>query len=126
MILSEIQVLLLYTISLSGSIIVHPSTPLCQCVMCRARQCLDLGFGLGWVGFGIWGLYGRGFSEWVAAPTHLSCLGFLVASDWLVARRAERQEGYKLRGTGSWRCYSITKLTYFWVLSSLFIQCSGL
>ena len=40
----------------------------------------------------------------------------------VVVRRVERQEGYKLRGTSSQQCYSITKLIYFWVLRGPFIQ----
>ena len=39
------------------------------------------------------------------------------------ARGAEGQEGYECRVDSiSQRCYSITKLIYFWVLDGLFIH----
>ena len=71
--------------------------PLWMCVTCCARQHPDPGFRLGWVGFGVWGSYGRGFSERVAAPTRLSCLGFSVTGSWLVAR-SDGEEGGEARG----------------------------
>ena len=72
---------------------------------------------------------GSGFGQtWLQRVGHCAdssfMSGFLVAatgsSRGAMVRGAEGQEGYECRVDNiSWRCYSITKLIYFWALLGL-------
>ena len=73
---------------------------------------------LGWVRFGVRGLNGLGFSEWVAVPTCLSCLGF--SCGWRACHeewRRDKRWGKRATITGETivsRIYSTSLLILLW------------